>query len=665
MKLGLRFKTAVIISLIVVIGLGSVSIIGYIFSRKSILETNDKLISSITLKASKEAQNFLADTVTKVEGISLLEGLQNVTPEESIPTLARAYEFYKDTFSNISFANAEGTRWNYKGEKDTIADREYFKEAMTNKTSVVSDVLISNTTGQISVVVAAPILDKQKNAKGIVYATLSLNELQKMTKKLKYGQSDFGYIFDDKGIVVSHGKNADVVGKLDLSKAEDKEPLKMVWNKKEELINGMSFKYDYLGDKVLSVLAPISVSGSGNWYFGFNINEKEILQNVTKLSSYFIILSIIFIALSIVIAIIYSNTIVSPIDALNRRAKAIAEGDLRKTHFTAKSKDELGELAQSINDMADNLRELVYAVKTKSEVLAASSLELSNSTEQFYGSAQSVANAVTKVQNESIEQNSAISQSEIEIRDGLAVINNLSDNTKEIVQVVDETAATADKGHLALQEAVNQMEQVSGLSVKLQTLISKLGQRSNEIELITGSITSIASQTNLLALNAAIEAARAGEAGRGFSVVADEVRILAEQAQESAALISQLVIETQKDTTSAISEMNDFLIQINKGTSIVNEAGTTFNDISIQTKDVTREISRMVALIDNVGTGSKKISNAISQIIVASENTSNEIESITAAIEEQTAATEEITASTQSLSALAEDLNSLISKFLV
>ncbi|MBL4938219.1 methyl-accepting chemotaxis protein [Clostridium sp. YIM B02515] len=632
-SIGMRFKTALIVSLIVIVSLGAVSITGFVFSQKTVVKTNDDLIKSIVESRGKEVQSFLNDAVTKVQGIALLEGLENADPEQGVKALSRVFSHYKDTFDNISFANAEGVRWNYKGEKDTIADRKYFAEAMSTKKPQVSDVLISNTTGKLSVVVAAPILDDQNNAKGIAYATLSLAKLQEMTGKLKYGESGFGFTFDDKGKILSNGKNAEVVGKLELGKEDTKDELKSVWEKRKEAKDTI-ITYSLSDGESEALIVPIKMNGIDIWYFALSVNKKEVLKELSKLSLTFITVSCVFIGLAVLISIIYSSKITSPIV----------------------------KLSESVALMANSLREMVKAIINKVEQLAASSQELTATTEEFYGSAQYVSVAVEKVQGNNLDQNAAIEQSNSEAQEGLAMINNLSTSTRQIVETVEDTAKVAGEGQLAMQEAVNQMNLILNSSKELHEFIGKLNDKSNEIGTITGSITGIARQTNLLALNATIEAVRAGESWKGFSVVADEIRKLAEQYQSSASVIKELVEETQKEAQTAVDGMKHFMEIINEGALVVGNAGGTFKQISLETKQAAEKISEMSVLLDNVSKGSVKISEALARIEQASDATTNEIESISTSINQQSGATERIASSAESLSKLAEDLNKIVAK---
>jgi len=665
MVFGVKFKTTVVISLIMIISLGSISVSGYLFSKEHLTHANNSLIEKIAEDKANEVQNFINDAIIKVEGIAMLEGLKNTVPEEGVKTLATIYPRYETTFDNISFANSEGTRWNYKGEKDSISDRKYFAQAMSTKKPAVSDVLISNTTGKLSVVVAAPIIDNEGNAKGIAYATLNLAKLQEITEKLHYGDSGFGYIFDEKGTILSHEKDPKLVGKIELSKADDTEPLKFVWDNRKQSSENKQLKSKSSGEKIINILTPISISGVDNWYFGLSINEKEVLKTVNILGETFLIISSISMVIAIVVIVIYSNTIVSPIVKLNKIAQGISQGDLTKTDNTIKGKDELGQLSNSINVMTHSLRNMVKVIIEKAELLAASSQELNASTEEFYASAQCVSATVENVQKDSLKQQDAVTQSSYEVEQGLGLIQDLSNNTKNIVYKVGDTAEVAEKGQLAVHDAVNQMEEILEESKHIEKYISELNNKSIKIGTITGSITEIATQTNLLALNAAIEAARAGESGRGFAVVADEVRKLAEQAQASAVLISDLVNETQKDTATVVDEMKGFLVKIHEGAQVIENAGEIFKIISRDTKEAAEGISSMSMLLENVAQSSKNIDAAISNIKEVTNTATTAIASISDEVKQQTDSTEGIATSAESLSRLAEEFSIMVSEFKV
>lgn len=665
MKISLKIKTPLLICLIVIISLGALSVTGFFISEKSISSSNESLINVTAENRAKDVQDYIDNAVLKVKDIALLEGLQSVTPEQGVPALSRVYPFYKDTFDNISFANAEGTRWNYKGEKDTIADREYFRKAMTTKKPSISDVLVSNTTGKLSIVVAAPIIDKNNNAAGIAYATLGLSKLQTITSKLKYGESGFGYIFSDSGIILSHGKNTEAIGKMDLSKSDNKDPLKSVWEKRKEAEKDVEIKYISNGEKNTSILTPITMENSTNWYFGLSVKDSEINKGVNTLKNTFLIISLIFIIIAGMLSILFSNNIVSPILKLNKITKGISRGDLRETSESINTKDEMEQLYQSINVMTGSLRDIVKVIMNKSQTLLASAEEFNASTTEFSDSAENVYSAMERLQENNTSQYNIVNESAEQIEQGLNMINDLSHKNKAIVSTVEKTANVAGEGQLTVENAVNQMNSILEASQRFQKLISNLSEKSDKIGTISGSITNIATQTNLLALNAAIEAARAGESGKGFSVVADEIRKLAEQVQSSTALISELIEETQNETTFAVEEMKTFMEKINTGANAVSNAGEIFRSINAETNGIAEQIKSMSTFLEEVADRTIKINETMIQVQKVSDLTKSEINNISHDIKQQGTVTQEISAASESISKIAEELNSKVSDFII
>ena len=194
-------------------------------------------------------------------------------------------------------------------------------------------------------------------------------------------------------------------------------------------------------------------------------------------------------------------------------------------------------------------------------------------------------------------------------------------------------------------------------------MITHLGERSKEIGAIVHTISSIAAQTNLLALNAAIEAARAGEQGKGFAVVADEVRKLAEQSQDAAKQINALISQVQEQTDIAVNAMGSGTQEVKKGTQIVNDAGASFKEIVTHIEKVTQDVQVVADEVKQIVSGNTEVVNIMARLRDIGENTVGNVNKVSSSTQTQLASQEEITSASRNLAELAQGLQNTITKF--
>lgn len=207
------------------------------------------------------------------------------------------------------------------------------------------------------------------------------------------------------------------------------------------------------------------------------------------------------------------------------------------------------------------------------------------------------------------------------------------------------------------------MNQITDSVTESAAVIEKLAERSMEISQISDTISNIADQTNLLALNAAIEAARAGEAGRGFSVVAEEVRKLAEESGQAAQQIAELISTIQADTVQAVERMKKGTEDVQSGKDVVNKAGTAFETITSAVSSLTESSEAILAAAQRSAQKAEQLVSVMDGINKTGRDVAAETESVSAATEEQSASMDEIAGASQKLAELAQDLQGSTSKF--
>ncbi|MCU7647997.1 methyl-accepting chemotaxis protein [Pseudomonas aestus] len=258
------------------------------------------------------------------------------------------------------------------------------------------------------------------------------------------------------------------------------------------------------------------------------------------------------------------NRVLKPLEKSVATARAIAQGDLTRS-ISVDSHDEAGQLQQALGEMQDNLRRMITTIRHESEELRGRSHSLS-------GTSSNIADGASEQADGASDMAAAMEQM-------ISNIAQVAEHARNAQSISAHSESLAGSGGQVILGVVDGMSQIAEAVNRSSESITALGQSSEEIHSIIQVINSIAEQTNLLALNAAIEAARAGEAGRGFAVVADEVRNLAARTAQSTQEITGMIQRIRETTEQAVSSMQTGVSRVNDGVNMAQQAGTSINEI--------------------------------------------------------------------------------------
>lgn len=387
---------------------------------------------------------------------------------------------------------------------------------------------------------------------------------------------------------------------------------------------------------------------------------KTAAKSASLLSAIVLVLSII---VAVIISIIMSKNFLNPIKKLQSALSVIAQGNLQQDDIQVKSKDEFRDLADSFNLMKNELKTVIMSVAENTTKLSDSSEQLTKNTDAVASSVQQTSAVADKLAIGSHHSATAANESATAMDETAEAVQKIVHSTVALHTNALTTQTLASVGSSNIEIAGKQMQEIQQSTTLTSNLIDQLIARSNEIDQITAAITEITEQTNLLALNAAIEAARAGEHGKGFSIVAEEVRRLAEQSKHSAAAIVQVTTAIRQDTEHVAQAIHDSVQNAATGVTVVQTAGETFDKIHTAIEEMTEEIGAVSSLTEHISATAEEVAASVAHIASDANDAASYTQEVASMTQQQVNVLQELNTISSELKNQSMHLQNIVEKF--
>ena len=604
----MSFKTKIIttIAILIFLSLGIFSLFSYIDTKKNSVTQVESSLKMASRSLTDYIDLWVASKKSGVQSMARSLGMAESMNDSEL--IAKLKEMSTALNAMESYAGFEDGRMIYgsgkkKAEGYEPRSRGWYKQAKSEGKIGITDAYIGATAKVLMVTVMAPIL-KNGTMIGVVGIDLPLESLVNAVGDINFN-GGYGVLLDTKKMILAH-PNKELLGtESTLSKRFN--------DQKEGLI-----EYTYNQD---TKIFAFKISSETGWIPGITFDKGVAYSFLHTQLQELLALGLLMLAVSIGIMIVLIKRLLRPLDKLNTVVQELSsgEGDLRqRLHVT--QKDEFGHVSSNINTFVEKLHEIVKKSKTISNENASISEELSRTATEVVKNVELESKIIESTKEAGIALVKSLESSVLKAQDSQQTLSHTQHDIHDVKTKVEQLEST--------------MQATAAKEQSLAERLNTVSHNANEVKEVLSIIRDIADQTNLLALNAAIEAARAGEHGRGFAVVADEVRKLAERTQKSLVEIDatiNVVVQSIMDANTDIAAnahdvhaLASISIELQQGMNkvaqtihkTIDESHLTVSDFS----DTASKIKKIVDEIEKINTLSKENVESIDNVSQASEH---------------------------------------------
>ena len=585
MNKNLRFSHKILLaaSLIVIAAFSLFTLYNDYLQRNAIRDDLDSYLREMGSTTANNIQTWLGGRILLTENLGETLALN---PEPEYVSRLLEQKALTSSFLAVYFGDTQGAFTIRPDSKMPDGfdprSRPWYKDALNSNGASLTEPYIDAVTGQMIISIGTAV-KKAGQTLGVVGTDLTLKTVTDSINALDFSGMGYAFLISGDGKILVHPDNTLVMKNLKDIYPHDTPPISS--DISEVILDGK--------ERIVT-FAPVKGLGSVNWYVGLSIDKAQAFAMLSTFRTSAIIATVIAVISIIALLGLLIRLLMRPLHVMTRAMQNIAEGEGDLTRrLVVESKDEFGTLGSAFNQFVERIH--------------TSMTEVASATEHVNEVALRVVSASNSSMVNSDEQASRTNSVAAAINELGAAAQEIARNAAQASHQASDARGLAEEGQQVVERSIGSMQQLSQMLSTSSGHIESLNDKTVNIGQILEVITSISQQTNLLALNAAIEAARAGEAGRGFAVVADEVRNLAHRTQESAQQVQKMIEELQVSARDSVNTMEESQRHSKDSVEIANSAGARLTS-------VTERIGEIDGMNQSVATATEEQTSVVESI---------------------------------------------------
>ena len=657
-----KFNIATKLIMVFSLGMIVVMCICGIFLYVSQVRSSKESLAANTVQVQNEINHSIKNYIDKYISAVTLTASNTIFAEQNSneDAIYEHLELFAKNFDGILsyyFGRADGKTFKMM-DKSTPEGydprkRPWYIEAQNADKLVISDPYVDAFTEKLVITLSMPVKNSKNALSGVMAADITIDTIMEEVENAKIGASGLVYLIDSNNNLILSQENKALTEEL------NNEQVKAIVSKGQANFE----KYKYNSENKYMTIMPISGT---NWKILSIVPEYEFMQNLNRLLTRIVIITILTIIIfSIFVYILNKKIIVNPINKIISSFSTDKSGKISLNEINLKQNDELKILSEELNTFAAQIKQMVKNIAVTSDNVAQTSITLQENMDESSNLTRETAHTIEELADRVLSQAH-------ENESGLLKIIDFGESIQKNTNLADAVSTSTNEVKEAVNSGMEIIDVLSRSSADSQVAIKEIfeivkstEEKSKEINTANEVIKSISDQTNLLALNASIEAARAGDAGKGFAVVAEEVRKLAEESSKSTESINSIVDELVKNASYAVSKMESVAKIVDNQQKIVDEMQKKYEYIgeSVKKTDtVVRDVETSTATMNK---SKDDIINIFEALAGIAEENASDSQQISSSTQLQSEKIHELRNVTNKLSEMANSLKDEIDKFTI